>query len=54
MVKEQLVIILRNQGYDIITACEVVSEFIKTTLSKLKPGKYIFYIGKEKVTIKKQ
>lgn len=54
MVKEQLIKILQNQGYDTITACEKVSDFIKTTLSKLKLGKHIFYIGKEKVTIKKQ
>lgn len=50
MNKEILISILQSQGYDAITACELVTKFM-IVLSKLKPEKYHFLVGDQEVTI---
>lgn len=51
MTKEILISMLQAQGYDAITACELVTKFM-IIITRLDPGDYGFIVGKEEVTIK--
>lgn len=48
--KKSLVSVLQAQCYDTVTAQELVTKFM-ITLDRMKPGKYKFIIGKERVTV---
>ena len=50
MIKEQLVEIVRKEGYGFFSACEIVTKAMKN----LKPGKNILTIGKIQITINKE
>ena len=42
--KERLIEILKADGYDIISACEIVQGLIDR-MKESKPGDYKFYVG---------
>jgi len=47
LIKEKLVDIVREEGFDFFSACHIVTNMLK----KLKPGKNIYTIGKAKITL---
>jgi len=49
-IKEQLVEIVKAEGYDFFTACEMVAQAMK----ELKPGKNVLNIGKAVITVEKR
>ena len=49
-VRETLIEIVRNEGYDLFKACEIVDG----AMSRLKVGKNVLSIGKVEVTITKE
>ena len=48
--KEELVKILQDQGFDMITACGLVEDFL-SSLHGMDPGKHHFLVGEADVTI---
>lgn len=52
-VKEQLIELVRKEGFDFMTACKVVSKILDEVKAK-KPGNYRYEIGKTSFTLRKE
>jgi hypothetical protein len=52
MIREELIKIMRDEGYDIITACEEVTRLLDELKSKPK-GRYGYFVGCTEFTLRK-
>ncbi|MDE1767242.1 MAG: hypothetical protein KGI27_13370 [Thaumarchaeota archaeon] len=52
-IKDQIVEIMRLEGYDFVTASESVNELLRD-LARKRPGEYRYFVGSHSFTLRKE